>query len=102
MTYNKRDYSKLFAIEDCRRVKSDEITVSQAIVKAAEKSPNLKKFANLVKQRAPRSGISTPLKTTEAWQRRVGGASLAILASVATELGLIHETDNKSKNDVLC
>ena len=94
MSYAKRDYCMLFAKEDIRRANNSETSVSNAIMKASEADDQLKKFAQLLRARAPRNGTGTPLKTTDAWQRRVVSVTMPVLKAAAQRLSLLNDDED--------
>ena len=89
MAFSKRDFSRMFAEEDCRRLNAGECSVSHAITTAPSER-RLKRFANIINQKAPKSGIG-PIKTTDAWQRRANIVPMTVLVRAANMLGLPHE-----------
>lgn len=93
MARSKRDYSLMFARDDCLCASNGSPSVSTRLVQAATTVHELKPFASVIEKQKPRAGLATPLKTTDAWQRRVRAVTLDALEVAARELGLVGDDD---------
>ena len=93
MTRSKRDYSLMFARDDCLCASNGSPSVSTRLVQAAATVHELEPFASVIEKQKPRAGLSAPLKTTDAWQRRVRAVTLDVLELAARELGLVGDDD---------
>ena len=93
MTRSKRDYSLMFARDDCLCASNGSPSVSTRLVQAAATVHELQPFASVIEKQKPRAGLSAPLKTTDAWQRRVRAVTLDVLELAARELGLVGDDD---------
>ena len=107
--YSKRDYAIMFAREDCRRFNEGEDSVSKTIVTAAEENDQLTDFAETIKKKQPKSGITAPLRTTEAWLRRAAPSTITVLGIAARALLLpcgedminVHDLSQPPVNEIV-
>jgi hypothetical protein len=80
MSLVKRDYCLMFAKEDCRRQSAQESSISTVVQNMT--TTEGEEFSKVLSQRAPKSGPSGYLRTSDAWLRRASAVRIAVLEAI--------------------